>query len=292
VPIENSGQAINLQGATWNALVEYIDMLERRLPALQSMVSQTRDTSDARFADVEDELGLIGADLGQGGDVPGGPYTSLWSVVGTSLEDNRAINCSITALGEQAKQVSVKAQQAQQGASQASNDVVGTRSSIVALTNSERNSFLKFEDINTKLLQLYSLLGHIQREVQGNVGTSVLPGPSEGAQADGLPMEYYVRQMRRELDVFASRIKSEAVTIGGIKFESYNDTLKWVSQYYHKDDWKYVMDMPALYSLVNTDGQGHTALLEEQANSTKAGYASAKQTHLSLSFQSKIPEFF
>jgi hypothetical protein len=107
--------------------------------------------------------------------------------------------------------------------------------------------------------------------VQINVGTSVLPGPNEGVQVDGLPIEDYVQQMRRELDVFASRIKSEAVTIGGITFESYDYTLKWVSQYCHKDGWKYVMDMPALYSLVKTDGQGHKALLEEQANSTKAG---------------------
>jgi hypothetical protein len=51
------------------------------------------------------------------------------------------------------------------------------------------------------------------------------------------------------------------------------------------------MDMPDLYSLVKTDGQGHKALLEEQANSTKAGYASAKQNHWSLSFQSKISDF-
>jgi hypothetical protein len=112
VPIENDGQAINLQGTTWNALVEYINMLERRLPALQNMVSQTRDTSEARFADVEDELGLIGADLGQGGDVPGGPYTSLWSKVGTSFIENGALNHIITALGEQATQVSIKAHQA------------------------------------------------------------------------------------------------------------------------------------------------------------------------------------
>jgi hypothetical protein len=293
VPIENAGQAINLQVATWNALVEYINMLEKRLPALKSMLSQTHDTSEASFADVEYKLGLIGADLGQGGDVLGVPYTSLWSAVGTSsLEDNRALNHIITALGEQAKQVFVKTQQAQQGASQASNDVVGMRSSIVALTNSERNSFLKFEDINTKLLQLAFLLGHIKIEVQGNVDTSLLPGPSEGAQVDGLPIEDYVRQMRRELDGFASRIKSESVTIGGITFESYDDTLKWVSQYCHKNDWKYAMDMPDLYSLVKMDGQGRKALLEEQANSTKVSYASAKQSHLSLSFQSKIPDFF
>jgi hypothetical protein len=117
VPIENAGQAINLQGATCNSLFEYINMLERRLPALQSMVSQTRDTPEARFANVEDELGLIGADLGQGGDIPGGPYTSRRSAIGTSLEENCTLNLIITALGEQAKQVSLKAQQARQGAS-------------------------------------------------------------------------------------------------------------------------------------------------------------------------------
>jgi hypothetical protein len=64
----------------------------------------------------------------------------------------------------------------------------------------------------------------------------VLPGPSEGSQVGGIPIEDYVRQMRKEMDVFAWRIKSEAVTIGGIAFESYDDTLKWVSQYCHKDD--------------------------------------------------------
>jgi hypothetical protein len=52
------------------------------------------------------------------------------------------------------------------------------------------------------------------------------------------------------------------------------------------------MDMPVLYSLVKIYVQGHKALLEEQANSTKAGYASTKQACLSLSFQSKIPEIF
>jgi hypothetical protein len=177
-------------------------MLERRLPALQRMVSQTHDTSEARFADVEDKIGLLGADLGQGGDVSGGPYTSLWSAVGTSLEENRALNRIVTVLGEQAKQVSIKAQQARQGASQAANDVVGIRSNIVALSNSERNTNLKFEDVNTKMLQLASLLGHMQREVQVSIDTSVLPAPNEGVQVDGLPIEDYVRQMRRGIRCF------------------------------------------------------------------------------------------
>jgi hypothetical protein len=146
--------------------------------------------------------------------------------------------------------------------------------------------------MNTKLLKLASFLGHIQREVQGNVGTSVLPVPIERVQVDGLPIEYYVPQMRRELYMLSSCVKSKAATIGGVTFESYDDTLKWVSQYFHKDDWKCIMDMPALYSLVNTDDQGHKARLEEKSNSTKAGYTSAEQARLSLSLQSKIPENF
>jgi hypothetical protein len=52
------------------------------------------------------------------------------------------------------------------------------------------------------------------------------------------------------------------------------------------------MDMPALYSLVKTDGKNLKALLEEQFHSSKAGYASSKQARLSLSFQCKIPEVF
>jgi hypothetical protein len=44
--------------------------------------------------------------------MPGGPCTSLWGAVGTSLEENRALNRIITALGEHEKQVSVKAHQA------------------------------------------------------------------------------------------------------------------------------------------------------------------------------------
>jgi hypothetical protein len=44
------------------------------------------DVTEKRFADVEDELGLVVADMGNGGDVPRGPLTSMWSVVATSLE--------------------------------------------------------------------------------------------------------------------------------------------------------------------------------------------------------------
>jgi hypothetical protein len=98
-------------------------------------------------------------------------------------------------LGGQAKQFSIKAQQAYHGTSQAANNVVGIISSIVALMNSERNKNLKFEDADTNMLQLASLLGHMKIEVQVNIGTSVLLGPNEVVQVDGLPIEDYGRQI-------------------------------------------------------------------------------------------------
>jgi hypothetical protein len=126
VPIGSSGQPVSLQWATWNSLIEYISMLDYRLPALQSVLTGHRNATEKRFANVEDELGLVAADMGDGGDVPGGPFTSMCSAVATSLEENRALNRIIAALTEQSKQVAIKVQQARQRASQAALNIAIT----------------------------------------------------------------------------------------------------------------------------------------------------------------------
>jgi hypothetical protein len=140
------------------------------------------------------------------------------------------------------------------------------RSSIVSFPTGERNSVSQFEDINAKLFQLSFLLGRLQIDVQANAVSSVfpVPVPSGSVLISGQHIEDYVLQMRKELDVFSSRIKNESVTIDGVTFESYDGTLRWVDTHCHKDDWNYVMDVPALYSLVKTDGQGHKNLKNMQ----------------------------
>jgi hypothetical protein len=140
VPIVSSAQPVTLQGTTWNSLIEYISMLDYRLPALQNVLTGHRDTTEKRFAYVEDELGLVVADMGDGGDVSEGPFTSMWRAVATSLEENRALSSIITALAEQSKQVAFKAQQDRQVAAQAAQEVVGVRTSIVSLNTGERKS--------------------------------------------------------------------------------------------------------------------------------------------------------
>jgi hypothetical protein len=53
-----------------------------------------------------------------------------------------------------------------------------------------------------------------------------------------------------------------------------------------------VFDMPALYSLVRPDDQCYHIILEEESNSSKAGYDSSTQARLSLSFKTKFLGIF
>jgi hypothetical protein len=84
-----------------------------------------------------------------------------------------------------------------------------------------------------------------------------------------------------------SRLGSESSFIGGQGGESYEDTLKWVVINCSPEDWQYVMDMPALYSLVRPDGQIHDTCLEEESNSSRAGYASSTQVRLAFVLQNQ-----
>jgi hypothetical protein len=52
------------------------------------------------------------------------------------------------------------------------------------------------------------------------------------------------------------------------------------------------MDLPALYSLAHPDVQHYDVILEDESNSSKAGYASSAQARLVLSFKTKVTGIF
>jgi hypothetical protein len=51
----------------------------------------------------------------------------------------------------------------------------------------------------------------------------------------------------------------------------HQDNLKWLTVNCSAEDWQYVMDMPALYSLVRQAGQEYDVLLQEQSHSSRVG---------------------
>jgi hypothetical protein len=87
-------------------------------------------------------------------------------------------------------------------------------------------------------------------------------------------------------------MKSQSVHMGGISFESYEDTYRWVCTHLNENDWTYILDMPGLYSLVHRDGKTFPSQFEEEANAFKAGYGNANNARLALSFNSTIPDIF
>jgi hypothetical protein len=84
----------------------------------------------------------------------------------------------------------------------------------------------------------------------------------------------------------------DTTSIAGHTFESCEDALQWVVAHCSADDWQYIMDMPALYSLVMLDGPVYDTLLEEESNSSKSGYAYSAQARLTFSFKIKVPGIF
>jgi hypothetical protein len=112
------------------------------------------------------------------------------------------------------------------------------------------------------------------------------------AMVNDVHVEYAVVQLQLEIQVVQSRLRLDYASIAGHVFESYEDILVWVVAHCSPDNWQYVIDMPALYSLIGPYGQQHDVILQEESNSSKAGYASSEQASLSLSFKMKVPGIF
>jgi hypothetical protein len=89
------------------------------------------------------------------------------------------------------------------------------------LKTGERNSVSQITGINAQLFQLSTLIvPHLQNELYSNAVSSglPLPDPSGLLMINGHPIEDYILQMRKKLDMFSSHIKSESVTIDGVTF--------------------------------------------------------------------------
>jgi hypothetical protein len=145
----------------------------------------------------------------------------------------------------------------------------------------------KVTEIDAKRVYLSTLL---QSENAALLGFSATGTSSD--LIDGKPLPDSVKMLRLQVEVIQSRMKSQSVNMGGISFESYKDTYRWVFTHFNENDWTYILDMSGLYSLVRRDGKTFLSQLEEEANVFNAGYGNANYARLALSFNSMIPDIF
>jgi hypothetical protein len=134
-------------------------------------------------------------------------------------------------------------------------------------------------------------LGIILEEVNEALQGSPHPGNS-GDMVDGKPLLDIIRTLNLQVEVIQSRMQSQVVRMGGILFESYEDTYWWVYTSLNENYWTYVLDIPGVYTLVQRDGKGFTAMLDEEVDVCKVGYYNANNPHITLSYTSMFPDIF
>jgi hypothetical protein len=82
------------------------------------------------------------------------------------------------------------------------------------------------------------LLNQVQQDLQQHklvsVGNGVpqLPLVEDPLMVHGIPVEDAVEQLQLEIQVIQSRLRSDAASIGGHVFESYDNTSRWVVDNY------------------------------------------------------------
>jgi hypothetical protein len=255
------GAAHALKEKEWEALCTYIKMLDTKLPELQEVMANSEEALTDRILGVEDELGATLAELGTGDGVPGGPYVNVWSGVGSALENNKSVASIVIKLAHQVKLNAT----ALERVNQANLESGQLKTQFVGLYQTQKAEEMKVTQLGGQLYQLTMLLNQIQQEQQRNVMIPNLNGQNPPGNAplmaNGVPVEDAVEQIQLQLQMVQSRLRSDAVSVAGHVFESYEDTFQWVVANCSPEDWQYIMGMPALYSLVRPDGHEYDVML-------------------------------
>jgi hypothetical protein len=272
-----------LTGKEWEALCTYVHMLNDKLPELQEIIANLEEVLAGRLLGVEDELVATLAELGSGDSVPGRAYVNVWSGIGSALENNQAV---ATIVGKLVQQVKVNAT-AVEKINHANMESANLKTQCVGLYQNQKAEEMKVTQLGGQLYQLTMLLKQIQQEQQQTqLSASTLPGPGQPGRelvmVNGIPVEDAVEQLQLQLQMVQSRLRSDAASVTGHVCESYEDTYQWVVANCSPEDWQYVMDMSALYSLVRPEGQNHDVMLTEESNSSKVGYASSAHARFVL----------
>jgi hypothetical protein len=201
----------------------------------------------------------------------------MWSSIGATFENNQAVANIVKKLDQQVKVNAGNVGTAMAKANQAIADAAALKTQLVGMYQTQRSEEEKLTQVNRQLYQLNMILNQFWQEFwQHKLTPPILSGagiPGIGpVMVNGVPVEDAVVQLKLQIQVFQSRLISDSASIAGHFFGYYEDTLAWVVAHCSPKEWQYVMDMPALYSLIRPDGKHHDFML----------HASTAQARLSL----------
>jgi hypothetical protein len=274
----------------WNALCAYLAARDTQLPMLRRYVKEFRSLTEARLEEVEDELGAVVAEVGNRVEVSGGPHPTLWKGVSSNFETSLAMGSDFKRVLDDVSEMELTMEQMEGKVEQVMREIGGLNREVIqisTLRSGFQDQRTKVTEIDAKILMLSTLLQSVDTALLGSAATG-----TSGDLIDGKPLPDVVKTLILQAEVIQSQMKSQSVHMGGISFESYEDTYRWVCTHLNENDWTYILDMPGLYSLVRHDGNTFPSQLEKEANDLKAGYGNANNARLALSFNSMIPDIF
>jgi hypothetical protein len=248
----------------WNALCAYLAALDTQLPMLQRYVKEFRSLKEARVEEVKYELGAVVAEVGNGVEVSGCPHPTLWKGVSSNFETSLAMGSDFKHVLDEVREMELTAEQREGTLEQVLRDIGGLKREVLqisTLRSGFQDQQTKVTEIDAKLVALSTLLQSVNAALLGSTATG-----SQDYLIDGKPLPDVVKTLRLQVEVIQSRMKSQSVHMGGISFESYEDTYRWVCTHLNENEWTYILDMPGLCSLVCRDDNIFPSQLEEEAN--------------------------
>jgi hypothetical protein len=107
---------------------------------------------------------------------------------------------------------------------------VHLKTQFVGLYQNQKAEEMKVTQLGGQFYQLTMILKHMQHEQQQTqLSASSLPGPGqsdrEPVMVNGIPVEDAVEQLQLQLQMVQSRLRSDAASVAGHAFESYEDTI-------------------------------------------------------------------
>jgi hypothetical protein len=108
------------------------------------------------------------------------------------------------------------------------------RTQVLSLNQSQLDEETKTNQIIEQLHKVSLLLNQVQKDLQQHKlkvpNNAVLPEPSPDLMMpQGVPIEDAVLKLKIELSVVQYRLRLDTECVGGYTFESYEDTLKWIT---------------------------------------------------------------
>jgi hypothetical protein len=176
--------------------------------------------------------------------VSGGPHPTLWKGVSSSFETSLAIGYDFKRVLDEVSEMDLTAEQREGKIEQVLREIGGLKREVLQISTLR----LGFKDQQTKVTEIYAKLVALSALLQ-SVNAALLGSTATGYHGDlidGKPLPDVVKTLSLQVEVIQSRMKPQSVHMGGISFESYEDTYRWVCTHLNENDWTYILDMPGL----------------------------------------------